>query len=445
MLSNSASSILIANPLLELLLVAKEERGADWQERCAPLVVDAAREFAQLNRDSETNFDMAINARALLLVALIGFAKAVGVKEEKKRTLNFSLWETNEPLHIESSFDIPGLKIAAYEALSTLRRSNWIFNYLRHELMSCKAESSLEGVARWMWKNTNTPLSFLHRVNEYKCKPMFLTWSGWAEFVLKIVFKEVRKEPKTFDGDFVCALNDAINIWKTADPSVLIEKSMLDDIEDALKRTLFLILDPQFSMLIKNIVLNINVNKQHEKYKFLERLCSTFLNLTAELNNFGLDNDQKILIKDLWMLYGNMLQDKPAFIKQNQDVFKVIGWLLENDEGNAQADEEGIASMENSVIQLVTTWDEYVALSPVSPSVRNISKKINAVLTECKISEIGNPGDIVIYDPLTQHLISKSEDVVAPQLVRLRSRGFSQKRSGGSLRILKKAVVEPNE
>lgn len=445
MLSNTASSTLIANPLLDLLLIAREERGADWQERCMSLVADAASEFAQLNRDSETNFDTAINARALLLVALIGFAKAVGVKEKKKRTLNFSLWETNEPIHIESSFDIPGLNIAAYEALSTLRRPKWIFNYLRHELMSCKVESSLEGVARWMWKNTNTPLSFLHRVNEYKCKPRLLTWSGWAEFVLKIVFKEVRKEPKTFDDDFVCALNDAINIWKTADPSLLIEKSVLDGIEDALKGTSFPILRPQFSMLIKNIVLNIDVNKQLEKYKFLERLCLKFLNLTAELNQFGLDNDQRTMIQGLWVLYTNMLPDRPTFIKQNQDVFKVIGWLLKSDEVKAQADEESVASLENSIIQLVTTWDEYVVLSPVSPSLRNISKKINAVLTESKISEIGNAGDIVVYDPLTQQLISKSECTVAPQLVRMRSRGFSQKRSGGSLRILKKAVVEPNE
>jgi hypothetical protein len=445
MLSNTASSISIANPLLDLLLVTKEERGVDWQERCAPLVADAAREFAQLNRDSEVNFDMVINARALLLVALIGFAKAVGVKEAKKRNLNFSLWETNEPIHIESSFDVPELRVAAYEALSILRQPKWICDYLRYELMNCKAESSLAGIAQWIWKNTSTPLSFLQRVSEYNCKPMFLTWSGWAEFVLKVVFKEVKKEPKTFDHEFVCVLNNAINIWKAADSSLFIGKVMLEGIEDVLNANSFILLDPQFSTPIKNIVLNVNGNKQHEKYNFLDRLCLKFVNLTAELNNFGLDNGQKTLIKDLWVLYGNMLQDKPAFIKKNQDVFKVIGWLLESDEDNAQADEEGVASMENSVIQLVTTWDEYVALSPVSPSVRNISKKINAVLTECKISDIGNPGDIVTYDPLTQYLISKSEDVVAPQLVRLRSRGFSQKRLGGSLRILKKAVVEPNE
>ena len=141
--------------------------------------------------------------------------------------------------------------------------------------------------------------------------------------------------------------------------------------------------------------------------------------------------------------YLSALSKKFEIRSQREQLTRLASALADLEPSGA-AFSSAASEIEQSVAGLLVDWDSLVESGQRDASgleFEQFGRQIDNVARQAQIERFGTPGEVVIYEPLQQHLTMSTE--APPLRVRIRKAGTRKRRGDGTFRVVLKALADP--
>lgn len=432
-LSNTDLLVAVApNVRLRTLLQDPKPSDAAWQDEAGRMVALMAVRFPQETDEVE----------AFSAMALIGLAATRGVKEAKKRSLNLTRWSKAAPPNIESLRDAQeqGAVVAAISKV----KAPWVAGYLGAALSSSVVDAGvLPDLLRWLRRETADWVVFAggpyatvitncpdgaHALAVLKEGPKLLRHTtavpvDRAGESLAVLTRAIADCSHRFAGDAKVAaplLAGGIAIleqaWQTL-PTLLLQPALLNAIA-------------QLGNAMRGLKKPLPT--------CVELATLTTLSLISDsIKRFGDSAVRQFQpLVPLWSIA------YPDFQKQLKQAAVAVPALngLTSLEGATEVEGGQPYEAEAAFASLLPAWEAFVANLPEPGSAASLSLMMRRAAGSVNVEMLGTVGEVVDYDPLSQHLVEAGGDM--PRQVRVVRAGVVARRQDGSVRTLVQMLVK---
>jgi hypothetical protein len=426
--------------LLNLLGIEKNSRQADWSTKVTSFVGMSCNEFNKLRIELEASFNESDRDRSIYVLSIIQLAKNYGIKEAKKRQLNVSILEKSIPISLNDLLHTSELKIAAIQALSIIIKPNWVEQYVLDSIRDSEDSKVVWELFNWLFKRNSSVKIFIEKISSPKHKPQVFADSDWVLIIFQYLFKVIEKNPKSFDYEVLNSLTKLLSHYNLG---INHEVGKL-----SIQLINFVADDNPFVLTVSSVptllmLCGIVKNTETASYKAYKALCERVCGFLVGIYIYGMSECQLNDARLIWTQYklGLVDADSNALIKRMALTDNQASELFAADKQRESQINDG--TIEKCVAELFVIWDEFDSSdSESAAALRNMKRRLNDLQRVLNLDAVGNLGESIAYDPLTQQLINYRDVSIPIVSVRVVSRGFTQRRSNGSLRVVKKAIVE---
>lgn len=398
----------------------------EWQEEAGRMVSLLAIQFPQ-----EVDED-----RALLIVALVGLAAAMGVKEAKKKSLKLTRWAITPPSPVQTLHHLDEQRTALL-ALSKVK-SPWALTYIEHSLANPELASDLlPELLRWARAAAPDWVSFV--VGTYAAALASSTEGGRAIALLKDAPRILRltdaiPADKVAEAisTFIRAITNASSRFTGDDKaSVALLLTGYSVYEQAWQDMPTLLLQPVLINVLQQLSQAIGALKKQPPGSLDAASLATLSLVSDAIRRFGV-----LAIEQFQPMLPMWTAVFPDFHKQIQ-LAAVAEPALNNLLTPASvvtvvADQS--YSAEAAFASLLPAWDAFVAGLSDPDHASSLSLMINRAAGTANVERHGVVGEVVAYDPLSHHLANPGEQT--PVRVKVLRSGVLARRADGSQRIL---------
>ncbi len=418
---------------LRALLDAPKPKDEAWQADAGRAVSMLALRFL-----SETS-----DESALRIVALLGLAQSLGVKEARKRALKLPRWTEAAPPPLTALAQ----KDEQHAALGVLAKltAPWARPYAERALTDLSLpEEFVAELLKWVRATHLDSLSFIRE----SYAPLVAA-AKTAERTSALL-KEAGKLLKTGGpeaaanlADGTAALVDAL--LRTAQPEKDDEKpfaasvaALLHLMQDQAVSAPAILLQPAFVMAfgrLSGAAAKGSASKQVASVADALSLATISL-LSADFERHGKQAviHWSALVPTWRAAYSNWDAAIDAAVKLSPALSAITS--DQGEDSNAEAD---AYASEAVFARLLPAWNAFVAELPDASRAASLSAMLHQAAGTLGISALGEAGEIVGYDPLSHHLAS--DDGASPGKVRILRPGVQVRRPDGSSRVLVAALV----
>lgn len=416
---------------LRQLLDAPASKLNEWQDEAGRMASLLAVQFPQESDE----------AKALLIVALVGLAAGIGVKEAKKKSLKLTRWSKVPPLPLQELLHLDE-QHAAVLALSKVNFP-WAPTYIEQALVNPELASELlPELLRWARAVSPDWVTFV--VQTYAVALTSCTGSGRAIAMLKDASKLLRLPNATPIDEVAAALSTLVRaIISTASRFTDDEKASVTLLlagysvfEKAWQSNPALLFQPALVSVLPQMALALKPLKKQPPASVNEAARATLSLVGESVRQFGvLAVDQYRLMVPIWMA---AYLDFPKHLKLAAGVEPALGGLMSSVSGN-EVSADQIYSAEAAFSSLLPAWDAFVAGLANPEQVSSLTLMLNRAAGTVNVERHGVVGETVNYDPLSHHLANAGE--LVPTHVKVLRAGVQVKRTDGSQRTLVKTLV----
>ncbi len=410
--------------LMELLNVSKSEKNAEWLAEVNQHVAKLSSFYSQKTANIEVIISEEESIACLTSIASITYAANVGIKDAKKRVLNVKYWDKNPYPSIIKNLPSKLIQIAAYKKLSVIS-NQFSKDYLESEIALTQDIDVNAQQFEWLLKIVKNPSTLIETVakiaNSVDSVNLYHNCVSYLN-------ERIKKQTVSIDTGLCKALATYALIDIKNDKLNTVYVDLIDSIFTA--RPDFL-LNIDFLIYVGAVK---KVNLSNKKFNKLSNdICIKFFDLAETISvinpNF-LNNDY---IKELAAEHSNYIADIAALKKNKPEKYTFTHVsLAENETTNSK--------IELNLIELAASWDDYKKNDASLEQRRYIEKKIENLLSSAKIDQYSQSGEVILFDPTKQENINLATDLASK--VKVIKPGYTQTRLNGSIRVLRKAIVE---
>lgn len=419
--------------LLRALLDDPKPKDEDWQADAGRAVSMLAVHFL-----SETS-----DESAMRMVALVGLAQSLGVKEARKRALKLTRWTeaAPPPLTALAQKDEQHASLGVLAKLTT----PWARPYAEQALADLSLpEEFVTELLKWIRTTHLDSLSFIRE----SYAPLVAA-SKTAERTSALLkeagklLKHGRPEAAANLADGTAALVDAL--LRTAPPEKDGEKgiaasvaSLLHLMQDQAASAPAILLQPAFVMAfvrLSGVAAKGSASKQAASVADALSLATISL-LSADFERHGklAALHWNALVPTWRAAYSNWDATIAAAVKLSPALSAITS--AQGEDPNAEVD---AYASEAIFARLLPAWNAFVAELPDASRAASLSSMLHQAAGTLGISVLGEAGEVVDYDPLLHHLAE--DDGRCPANVLILRPGVQVQRPDGSLRVLVAALV----
>lgn len=403
--------------LREQLVIAKKNRGNDWEDIVGRLVGQIANDYASQKK----------HELALTELSLINLAASLGNKNAKKRVLKPSLWLDCAPPSIDKVLLSLEEKKIGIKSLSSIK-SDWVSLYILSELESLTEKRLIPVYLDWHLKHTGDSTDLLNALNNYNFSPKGIPNQDWIFDLLSYLLQVAPKQVVT--DEFIGQLLKTIS-------NGAIEKNSLDTLQIKVFELLNTISNYRPSILIATTMPSLMAFFEcgHQtKNKKLMLLQEVFAYKTLDILRAGSTLKNVDFAGLVELLMGGL---KKSIYK-----FDRIQLNFGSPEINEDANERNHESYdtETKLVALISNWQDYLKSNPSSKGLDQLAIQFNELLEHFSIVFIGEEGVTEVYDPFKHELLGEVGKNIST--VRVVRPGFGKKREDNSTRILLRAIAE---
>ena len=413
--------------LLQLLKASKKDRNAEWMERANQSVVCLSREFNELSAHWQEAGDQLIFLNAISRAALLKLAKAYGVPEAKRRVQKRPETQTNVVLpkvcEITQDTDLQVPLIQIF--------SDWKLDlgdeYILLEVIHAKSGAVIEELINLLVGPNKNYARALDRISSGLIQPKLYSASEWFNFVVKKITQDNKRKNCVIDEKIICAVVRFYSGMKLAD------KKSQRVLEDLVNKGMN---DAPTLFLSSNLIDVIALFKRHFTKTFLERLGSKRVELLwAVAKNFQVKKEN--YLEDQFLQSRILFESQHSFEKflnlhESFSLFIKSG----NSEGNDEFNERLCDRLID--IKLYVMALPFTELSVNAKT--QLESQIDSLFDGLNVEVLGAVTEVLEFKPSQQILLHPQQVQVSE--VRVVRPGFGIRRENGSLKVLKKAVVE---
>lgn len=429
----SASALLVR--LREALAVPRDARPPAWEDETGRLIALISVDFVQQTDE----------ATALQELALVHLAAARGNKSAKKRALNAGRWAQKEPPSITQVLvDADELR-AGVKALVPLRAS-WVPDYVVTELTKPGSAPARDDLVEWGIRNASDLATFISmlaaRANATQRK-------GWLAETAAVALKPDRLSKVSMGPGFLVAIADLLGEFApetaatdegdealTARAALRVASVEALDIATAAMPSL--LLQPAVARIVTAAMTPV----PKPPASLLGRVAQISRRASDLLSWISIHGESaaRAAARQTAAALFDALKANPSYA----DVCAAFRAIVDEDspaaDGTCAAAMARSSELERAISSLLVQWSE-IAAPDMSDELRQIGEQIDLVAQLMSVQRDGEPGAVVNYEPLRQHL---SQPAVPPPLrVRVLKPGVKVTRDDGTERILLKALVAP--
>ncbi|MDO9610807.1 MAG: hypothetical protein Q7J33_02980 [Serpentinimonas sp.] len=437
-LDSTQAAMPYANPLrpadlLRALLDAPKPKDEAWQAEAGRAVSMVAVGFLN-EADDEL---------ALRMLALLGVAQALGVKEARKRAIKLARWAeaVPPPLTTLPAKDEQQAALSAFAKLNTL----WSRPYAGQALTDLSLpEEFVADLLKWVRATYADNLGFTR--DFYAPQVASAKSAERAAALLKEAAKLLR--PSKPEGaaslaESVAALVDGLlrSVQtgsaddKTFGSSVAALLHLAQDLAAAIPAVL---LQPAFVMALGRISVAASKGTAAKQMAMAADALSlaTLSLLMADMERSGSQaaDHWRVLVPTWRAVYPNW----GAYFASATVVSPALAALTADANKDAKEGASAYAS-EAVFARLLPAWDAFVAELPDASRAASLSAMLQQAAGTAGITPLGEKGTIVSYDPLSHHLVAKASE--SPSQVCIVRPGVQVQRPDGSARVLVAALV----
>ena len=431
--SSSVDPLVEVTPTVRLRTLLKEPKPPDaaWQEEAGRMVAMLAVGFSQAD-----------DAQAFSTMAVIGLAAAKGVKEAKKRALNLARWSKTAPPNLESLEDADE-QIAAIAAMSKVK-APWAGSYLSVALSSGAVDARvIPDLLRWLRRETSDWVAFAG--GPYLAAVTNCSDSAHAHVVLKEGPKLLRLT-KAVQADrasetlalLARAISDCSHRYAgDAKVSVQLIASGFAILEQTWQTLPILLLQPAMLNAIAQLSDAMRALKKPVPTCVDAALLTTLFLISDSINRFG---DAAVRqFQSLVPLWSHAYPDFQKQLKLNAVTLPVLGRVTSTEVAAEEGSDQRYQA-EAAFASLLPAWEVFVSDLPDPDSAASLTKMMHRAAGSVNVEMQGAVGEVVDYDPLSQHLADAGS--APPRQVRVVRAGVVARRQDGSVRTLVQMLVK---
>jgi hypothetical protein len=416
----------IFQDLSQKLLTNKSEQNQNWQSDISPLIAKAASFYGQTTGNAQSSIPDDENIACLKSLACICYAAKIGIKEAKKRNLNIKYWDKYPfPSVIQHITNID-LQVAAYKKLS-VTKNRMSEEYLKSEIALTEDKTVYVAQFNWLLQLAGSPSRFLKIIyGIQEPKNMLQLHSCCIEFINE----QVKKRVIYADGNLCELLINQI----TDTPQDI--RANLQNLHYEFINTIYtvqseIILCIEFLMYLSSVKTMAKENKKIEKLADgIARRYFDFIDVIKRINPDLVKIDYFI---ELSKSYALNINNFDSLSKLNPNKYSDF---ISKD----QASNNSVTEIETAIIELTVSWGELKSQSVYTEQSGYINKKIQRLLASVNLEQYSSSEEIRPYDPTKQENVATS--LTPPTKVRVLKPGYIQIRQNGTIRVLRKAIVE---
>lgn len=433
--TNSSSadlpSVIATDVNLRALLRDPKPSDAAWQDEAGRMVAMLAVGFSQAD-----------DAQAFSTMAVIGLAAGKGVKEAKKRALNLARWSKTAPPNLESLEDADE-QSAAIAAMSKLK-APWVGSYLSVALSSGAVDARvIPDLLRWLRRETSDWVTFA--CGPYLAAITNCPDSAHAQAVLK-------------EGPKLLRLTKAVQADRAAESLAILARAISDcshrfagdaKVSAHLLASGFAILEQTWQtlpvLLLQPAMLNA-ITQLSDAMRALNKpvptsvdaaLLTTLFLISDSINRYG---DAAVRqLQSLVPLWSHAYPDFQKQLKLNAVTQPGLGRLTSTEVAAEEGSDQRYQA-EAAFASLLPAWEAFVSDLPDPGSAASLTKMMRRAAGSVNVEMQGAVGEVVDYDPLSQHLADAGS--APPRQVRVVRAGVVARRRDGSVRTLVQMLVK---
>jgi hypothetical protein len=424
-------SVIATDVNLRALLRDPKPSDAAWQDEAGRMVAMLAVGFSQAD-----------DAQAFSTMAVIGLAAGKGVKEAKKRTLNLARWSKSAPPNLESLEDADE-QSAAIAAMSKVK-APWVGSYLSVALSSGAVDARvIPDLLRWLRRETSDWVTFAG--GPYLATISNCPDSAHAHVVLK-------------EGPKLLRITKAVQADRAAETLAILARAISDcshrfagdaKVSPQLLASGFAILEQKWQtlpvLLLQPAMLNA-IAQLSDAMRALKKpvptsvdtaLLTTLFLISDSINRFG---DAAVRqLQSLVPLWSLAYPDFQKQLKLTAVTMPALSRLTSTDVA-PEVESDQRYQAEAAFASLLPAWEAFVSDLPDPDSAVSLTKMMHRAAGSVNVEMQGAVGEVVDYDPLSQHLADAGS--APPRQVRVVRAGVVARRQDGSVRTLVQMLVK---
>ena len=419
--------------LLRGLLDAPKSKDETWQSESGRAASKLAVRF--LNESSDET--------ALRLMALLGLAQTLGVKEARKRTLKLTRWSEAAPPPLTSLVQ----KDEQQAALASLAKlaAPWSRAYAERALSDpALPDEFLPDLLRWARSTFAENLRFTQ--DFYAPQISAANTSERVAALLKEASKLIKPiglEPASQLAQGIADLVDAFMQSPRSEteddkPFIASVGALLHLVQDYAVVAPAILLQPGFLTAFARLSSCVSEGAASKQVTAVANslALATVSILTAEMERHGKQAAAHFgSIVPAWRAaYANWDSTMGAAMK----VTPALAALTTNQAADSPDSQDAYAA-EAIFARLLPAWTAFVAELPDPNRASSLSLMLQQAAGTLGIVPLGESGVVVAYDPLSHHLAEEVD--ASPNQVRIVRPGVQVRRTDGSARVLVAALV----
>lgn len=422
--------------VLRELLNAPKPKDKTWQAEAGQAVSMLGVRFLGESDDKT----------ALRIVAMLGLAQSLGVKDARKRILKLARWSETAPPSL-TTLVRKDEQLAALTALAKLV-APWSRIYAEEAAADpMLPQELLPSLLRWVRNTYADSLSFTH--DFYAPQIWGVTTSERAITLLREsnkLLKPDRSEPATNLANGTSAVIDAFlesSHLETGDDKTraIGIGLLLHLVQDQVAMAPGILLLPGFVMAFGR--LSSAVSKEGTLGKQVTTAADALSQATISLLCVDLERRGERTahhwrtLLPVWRAAYTNWDAMLAAASKSSSALAALTPDRDADNDHQQTDSYPVEAV---FARLLPAWNAFVAELPEPGSAASLSAMLHQAAGLLGIAPLGEIGAIVPYDPLSHHLAQESSGS-SPGRVRIIRPGVQVQRSDGSVRVLVAALV----
>jgi len=415
----------IYQELSQKLLVIKADQNQSWRNDISPLIAKAASFYGQTTGNTQSILSEQENLACLQVIACLGYSAIIGIKEAKKRNLNIKYWDSNPFPSVIQNIAIKELQIAAYKKLS-VTKNPISEKYIWAELAITFDRDVRASQFNWLIKIKGAP-QFLETINE------IAKGDGLQSLYydsLEYINEQIKKRILSVDCEICRALSNQVEITSITD------NPNLESLHTELVSTISS-LQPEISLSVEFLIYLTAVKGMGKNNKKFEKVAETisrrYFDFVEAIGNINPEYIQNPYFIELANTYSPNISDFESLKKLQP---KKYSFFLTGE----QVTPNTTTDIETAAIELAVSWSEYEPENGLSAQGNYIGKKIENLLHAVNIEQYSSTEQVKAFDPTKDESISAITSLHTK--VKVIKPGFIHTRSNGTVKVLRKAIVE---
>lgn len=428
-----------ASELIKHLTLKKNGRTTDWQDQTDSAVDLLCSEYNRFRTDPITMENEKQRSLALCYLTLVDAAAAAGNQKAKKRNLDISMWFEQMPASVWEISDDPLLRASILRTVSKkFAKRFWYEIFITTCLRNAPTAQDAISLAEIIFSTLGEKDSVWRLILNDNNAPKSIQYQVWFDAMLDRMHKKVKASASYFSKELAQNMIELISNSTGSDYAGDIKIRVLEVIHAGLiNRPVFYLSESHLKLLWSCKPSNpVDIASKPIYKKVFDKLTQSIIDIPT----LPCEPSTVQYLVDVWMETARLFYgSESAAISRLQTPHKAgISHLVELSV-NPKKD---IDDVEDMIAELSACWTLRTEdCFRVSPSLRNIDGILSSACERYEITEISCTGESIEFDPITHHLI----DECAPaenRLVRVVRPGYVKRRQNGSLKVIKKALVE---